>query len=130
MLLVTVIALVIVFAKIKVVEAIQVNCKSELFILKDLFKIQGTPDPRISTFKPLRQRVETDIMYVGIGFQPEDWYFYHSKVVHGKALLCQCSVIYQGKMSDRAYKSIRILDTLRWTGPTDPPTMTLTPATQ
>ena len=96
MLLVTFMALVIVFAKIKVVEAIQVNCKSELFILKDLFKIQGTPDPRISTFKPLRQRVETDIMYVGIGFQPEDWYFFHSKVVQNKVLLCQYSVIYRG----------------------------------
>ena len=36
---------------------------------------------------------------------PEDWYFFHSN----------------GKMSDRAYKSIRILDTLRWTGPTSKP---------
>lgn len=93
MALVTLIALLITFAKIKVVEA-----------------IEGTPDPRISTFKPLKQRVDTDIMYVGIGYQPDDWYFYHSK----------------GKMSDRAYKSIRILDTMRWTGPTAPPTRVLT----
>ena len=31
-------------------------------------------------------------------------------------------------MSDRAYKSIRILDTLRWTGPTDPPKQSYTAA--
>merc|ERR1712179_168995 len=97
MTLITVIALLIVFAKIKVVEA-----------------IEGTPDPRISTFKPLKQRVDTDIMYVGIGFLPDDWYYYHS----------------EGRMSDRAYKSIRILDTLRWTGPTDPPKQSSTAAKQ
>ena len=33
-------------------------------------------------------------------------------------------------MSDRAYKSIRILDTLRWTGPTDPPKQSSTAAKQ
>lgn len=83
--LVTVMALVITFSKIKVVEI-----------------IDGTPDPNVSTFKPLKQRTASKIMYTGDGFLPEDWYFFHSK----------------GKMSDRAYKSIRILDTLRWTGPT------------
>ena len=31
-------------------------------------------------------------------------------------------------MSDRAYKSIRILDTLRWTCPTDPPKQSPTAA--
>ena len=105
MALVTLLALVITVTKIKVVEA-----------------IEGTPDPMIPTFKPLKQKTDTTIMYTGVykifflflsilwlftgnGFMPEDWYFFHSN----------------GKMSDRAYKSIRILDTLRWTGPTSKP---------
>ena len=115
--LVTLLALVITVAKIKVVEA-----------------IEGTPDPMVPTFKPLKQKTDTTIMYTGKcikikthpnqdvyyyfillvltiimftgnGFMPEDWYFFHSN----------------GRMSDRAYKSIRILDTLRWTGPTSKP---------
>ena len=101
MALVTVMALVITFSKIKVVEI-----------------IDGTPDPNVSTFKPLKQRTASKIMYTGDGFLPEDWYFFHSKVPL-KGLKTFYFVIYvQGKMSDRAYKSIRILDTLRWTGPT------------
>ena len=47
--LVTLLALVITVTKIKVVEA-----------------IEGTPDPRISTFKPLKQKTDTIIMYTGI----------------------------------------------------------------
>lgn len=88
--------------------------------------MKGTPDPRISTFKPLKQRVDTDIMYVGIGFLPDDWYYYHSKVTTIYLLKLSHSTDYQGRMSDRAYKSIRILDTLRWTGPTDPPKQSTT----
>jgi len=61
--LVTVMALVITFSKIKVVEI-----------------IDGTPDPNVSTFKPLKQRTASKIMYTGDGFLPEDWYFFHSKV--------------------------------------------------
>ena len=93
--------------------------------------VQGTPDPRISTFKPLKQRVDTDIMYVGIGFLPDDWYYYHSKVsIIFSGYLIFYTIKYQGRMSDRAYKSIRILDTLRWTGPTDPPKQSSTAAKQ
>ena len=46
--LVTLLALVITLAKIKVVEA-----------------IEGTPDPLIPTFKPLKQKTDTTIMYTG-----------------------------------------------------------------
>ena len=53
---------------------------ASLKITIDTPLLKGTPDPRISTFKPLKQRVDTDIMYVGIGFLPDDWYYYHSKV--------------------------------------------------
>ena len=80
MALVTFGALAITFAKIKVVEAIEVTFSEKNINKCSVGLYQGTPDPRISTFKPLKQRTETDIMYVGIGFVPEDWYFYHSKV--------------------------------------------------
>ena len=46
--LVTLLALVITVAKIKVVEA-----------------IEGTPDPMVPTFKPLKQKTDTTIMYTG-----------------------------------------------------------------
>jgi len=87
MILITFAATGITLAKIKVVEA-----------------IEGTPDPLAVTFKPLKQRVDSSIMYNGDGFLPDDWAFFHS----------------QGKISDRANRSLRILDTLRWTGPTAP----------
>ena len=46
--LVTLLALVITVTKIKVVEA-----------------IEGTPDPMVPTFKPLKQKTDTTIMYTG-----------------------------------------------------------------
>ena len=46
--LVTLLALVITLTKIKVVEA-----------------IEGTPDPMVPTFKPLKQKTDTTIMYTG-----------------------------------------------------------------
>ena len=61
--LVTLLALVITFSKIKVVEL-----------------IQGTPDPDISTFAPVKQRTASKIMYTGNGFMPVDWHFFHSGV--------------------------------------------------
>ena len=46
--LVTLLALVITLTKIKVVEA-----------------IEETPDPMVPTFKPLKQKTDTTIMYTG-----------------------------------------------------------------
>merc|ERR1711972_353408 len=62
MIFITLAATGITLAKIKVVEA-----------------IEGTPDPLAVTFKPLKQRVMSGIMYNGDGFLPEDWAFFHSK---------------------------------------------------
>ena len=42
--------------------------------------IEGTPDPNASTFKPVKQRTASKIMYTGDGYLPEDWYFFHSGV--------------------------------------------------
>ena len=109
--LVTLLALLITFSKMKVVEM-----------------MAGTPDSRV-TFKPVKQRTGSSIMYTGNGFMPEDWYFFHSGVCFHNSEQTKITNIYiteQGKLSDRAEKSLRILDTLRWTGPTLPTTRATT----
>ena len=98
--LVTLLALLITLSKIKMVEM-----------------ITGPPGSSI-TFKPVRQRTGTNIKYTGNGFMPEDWHFFHSGVCSTQVCRQSISEALQGKLSDRAEKSLRILDTLRWTGPT------------
>ena len=61
--LVTLLALAVTLAKIKAVEL-----------------MEGTPEPDLPTFKPIKQRTASSIMYTGNGFLPEDWYFFHSGV--------------------------------------------------
>ena len=60
--LVTLMALLITFTKIKMVEM-----------------MAGSPESSV-TFKPVKQRTGSSIMYTGNGFMPEDWYFFHSGV--------------------------------------------------
>ena len=59
----TLIALIITFAKIKAVEM-----------------IEDPVDPNKPTFKPQPQQTATGLKYTGNGFLPEDWYFFHSEV--------------------------------------------------
>ena len=60
--LVTLVALLITFTKIKMVEM-----------------MAGSPESSV-TFKPVKQRTGSSIMYTGNGFMPDDWYFFHSGV--------------------------------------------------
>ena len=60
--LVTLAALLITVAKIKMVE------------------MTAGPPGSEPTFKPVKQRTGSSIMYTGNGFMPEDWYFFHSGV--------------------------------------------------
>ena len=73
--LVTLVALLITLAKIKTVEM-----------------MAGTPDSDI-TFKPVKQRTATSIMYTGNGFLPEDWLFFHSGVCFDKRYTVQSIIL-------------------------------------
>merc|ERR1711973_913327 len=54
-------------------------------------------DSNATTFIPLTQQVKTNIMYTGNGYMPPDYLFFHSG----------------GEVSDRANRSLRILNSLK-----------------